>query len=142
MTTPRPDFDFRWSPVQPSPPTCTALGCLLKLPSFCSEQDGADDYRGESAELDAPDLYAIFKAKAQKQKESTDTEAKRKMPAEAKKAKTGTVEFGGKEFTVIYEALIVTLPTAVTAGLVSLTAIPANRGFAAVAGSSLASHRR
>ncbi len=48
-------------------------------------------------------LYAIFKAKAQKQKESTDKEAKKKMPPEVKKAKTGTVEFGGKQFTVIYD---------------------------------------
>jgi len=48
-------------------------------------------------------LYAIFKAKAQKQKESTDKEAKKKMPPEARKAKTGKVEFGGKQFTVIYD---------------------------------------
>lgn len=48
-------------------------------------------------------LYAIFKAKAQKQKESTDEKVKKRMPAEAKKAKTGKIEFGGKEFTVIYD---------------------------------------
>ena len=46
-------------------------------------------------------LYAIFKAKAQKQKESTDKEAK-KMPKEVETAKTGTIEFGGKQFTVIH----------------------------------------
>ena len=46
-------------------------------------------------------LYAIFKAKAQKQKEGTEKEAK-KMPKEVETAKTGTIEFGGKQFTVIY----------------------------------------
>jgi hypothetical protein len=48
-------------------------------------------------------LYAIFKARAQKQKESTDKDARKKMPAEARRARTGTVEFAGKEFTVIYD---------------------------------------
>jgi hypothetical protein len=47
-------------------------------------------------------LYAIFKAKAQKQTESTDKEAK-KTPKEVETAKTGTIEFGGKQFTVIYD---------------------------------------
>jgi hypothetical protein len=44
-------------------------------------------------------LYAIFKAKAQKQSESTEP---KKMPKEVETAKTGTIEFGGKQFTVIY----------------------------------------
>jgi hypothetical protein len=48
-------------------------------------------------------LYAIFKAKAQKQKESIEKGAEKKMPAEVKKAKTGTIEFGGKEFMAIYD---------------------------------------
>jgi len=46
-------------------------------------------------------LYAIFKAKAQKQRESTDEKARKKLPAAARKAKTSTIEFGGKSFTVI-----------------------------------------
>jgi hypothetical protein len=45
-------------------------------------------------------LYAIFKAKAQKQKETTES---KKMPKELETAKTGTIEFGGKQFTVIYD---------------------------------------
>jgi hypothetical protein len=45
-------------------------------------------------------LYAIFKAKSQKQKESTE---RKKMPKEVKAAKTGTLAFGGKQFTVIYD---------------------------------------
>jgi hypothetical protein len=48
-------------------------------------------------------LYAIFKAKAHKQKESADTQAKKKMPEEARRAETGTVEFGGKQYTVVYD---------------------------------------
>ena len=44
-------------------------------------------------------LYAIFKAKAQK-KESSEA---KKMPKEVETAKTGTIEFGGKQFTVIYD---------------------------------------
>jgi hypothetical protein len=47
-------------------------------------------------------LYAIFKAKAQKQRKSTEKEPK-KMPKEVETAKTGTIEFAGKEFTVIYD---------------------------------------
>ena len=45
-------------------------------------------------------LHAIFKAKAQKQKERAEP---KKMPKEVETAKTGTIEFGGKEFTVIYD---------------------------------------
>jgi hypothetical protein len=45
-------------------------------------------------------LYAIFKAKAQRQKENTEA---KKMPKEMETAKTGSIEFGGKEFTVIYD---------------------------------------
>jgi hypothetical protein len=46
-------------------------------------------------------LYAIFKAKSQKQKESTEKEPK-EMPKEVETAKTGTIEFGGKQFMVIF----------------------------------------
>jgi hypothetical protein len=46
-------------------------------------------------------LYAIFKAQAHKQRESTDEKAQKKMPAEARQAKTSQIEFGGKDFTVI-----------------------------------------
>ena len=48
-------------------------------------------------------LYAIFKAKSQSQKSSTEKGAEKKMPAEVQKAKTGTIEFGGKEFMAIYD---------------------------------------
>ena len=47
-------------------------------------------------------LYAIFKAKSQKKGEGAEKEPK-KMPKELETAKTGTIEFGGKEFTVIYD---------------------------------------
>lgn len=45
-------------------------------------------------------LYAIFKAKAQKQQESTKP---KKLPKEVETVKTGTIEFGGQEFTVIFD---------------------------------------
>ena len=48
-------------------------------------------------------LYAIFKAKSQSQKSSAEKGAEKKMPPEVKKAKTGTIEFGGKEFLAIYD---------------------------------------
>ena len=62
------------------------------------------DYPEETARLlgySTAVLYAIFKAKAQKQRESTDQEVN-KMPKEVETAKTGTLTFGGKDFTVIY----------------------------------------
>lgn len=46
-------------------------------------------------------LYAIFEAKAQSQKASIDKETKKELPKEVKRAKTGTVEFGGKEFVTV-----------------------------------------
>jgi hypothetical protein len=45
-------------------------------------------------------LYAIFKAKSQMKGESAEP---KKMPKEVETAKTGTVEFGGQRFMVIYD---------------------------------------
>ena len=46
-------------------------------------------------------LYAIFKSQAQRRKETQEKEQERKLPEEAKRAKTDMLKFGGHEFMVI-----------------------------------------
>lgn len=46
-------------------------------------------------------LYAIFKSQAQRRREGEEKTEKRKLPAEASRAETGLVAFGGHQFLVI-----------------------------------------
>ncbi len=84
-------------------PDKTTLNRFPLLGLFAYRAARRMDYPEETARLlgySTAVLYAIFKSKAQKQAESTED---KKMPKELATAKTGTITFGGKEFTVIYE---------------------------------------
>lgn len=46
-------------------------------------------------------LYAIFKSQAERRREGKEKKEKKKLPQEARRAKTDTLHFGGHDFLVI-----------------------------------------